>query len=228
MCRLALQADFAIDAFANQDHLKRMDQRADISSFSRLQIRDGQPSDAPTICALSDETHRVHRARLPHKFTPDNGYQHWLIARALAQTASPNSGLNALLRVAHDESKTLGYVLLVWDTSLQNQGTVQAVIADIAVMPEAHQQGVALALLKDADAQRARNHWHSLSADVWVDNTASHGLFKKAGFIAERTEYTRGTPPPLQETPNAPQNSNAQWWIIAACLVVGLVVGLAL
>ena len=220
---------FAIDPPTNQDNLQAMDPRADISPLSRVQIRDAMPADEPTIRALSDDTHRVHRARLPHKFTPDNGYQHWLIQRALSQQDTPTkTGLNAMARVAHEGGKTLGYILLVWDRPKNAEDRVQAVIADIAVLPEARQRGIARALLSDADAQRAQNKWHSLAADVWVDNIPSHALFAKAGFVAERTEYTLGTPPPLEDAPTAPQRTNPSWWILPACLILGLIIGLLL
>ena len=205
-----------------------MDNGADISSLPQVQIRDGLPADAPTIFALSDETHRLHRARLPDKFAPKNDYQHWLIARALAETPPSVSILGTKLRVAHDGDDMLGYVLLVWDTPKDDQETVQAVIADIAVVEGARQQGIAQALLRDADAQRVHNNWHSLTADVWLNNDPSHALFKKAGFVAVRSEYILGEPPDLKETPIEPENSSATWWIVAACVVVGLVIGISL
>ncbi len=219
---------FAIDPVANQDNLHAMDPRADISPLSHVQIRDAQPADKGTLRALSDDTHRVHRARLPHKFTPDNGYQHWLIQRALSQESPPNTGLNAMARVAHEGGKTLGYILLVWDRPPKAEDKVQAAIADIAVVPEARRCGIARALLSDADTQRALNNWHSLAADVWVDNIPSHRLFDAAGFVTERTEYTLGSPPPLHEAPTEPQGINVSWWIIPACLVLGLIIGLLL
>ena len=205
-----------------------MDNGADISSLPQVQIRDGLPADAPTICALSDETHRLHRARLPDRFTPKNDYQNWLIARALSETPPSDSNFNAKLRVAHDDDDMLGYVLLVWDKPKDDQETVQAVIADIAVVEGARQQGIAQALLGDADAQRVHNKWHSLTADVWLDNAPSHALFQKAGFVAVRSEYILGEPPDLQETPLELESNSTTWWIIAACAVVGFIVGMSL
>ncbi len=192
-----------------------------ITPHAEMQISDARPEHEAAVRALSDATHRTHRARLPHVFGPENSYQHWLLDRAFAQKPPPKSTFRNLLRVACQNDEVVGYAMLVWDTPQPPQTTTTAVVADIAVTPELQRTGIATALLADANALRETHGWHAINADVWDGNAASHALFVQAGFVAERTVYRRGTPPPLTEADASPpaKTSRPFWWIAAALLL---------
>lgn len=187
--------------------------------MENLRIINALPEHEALVRALSDQTHRVHRERLPHKFGPDNGYQHFLLDAAVGHTAITK--FRCLLRVACREDAFLGYALVVWDEAAGHD--VPAVIADIAVTPAFQRQGIGRALLADLEGLRATKSWHSLTADVWHGNAASHAMFLQAGFNPDRTEFCKGSPPALDVTLSpAPENGNSKTllWIAAWSVLI--------
>ena len=187
-------------------------------------LRDATPGDEAAIRALSDATHAAHRARLPHVFDADNGYQHELLDTVFGRPAPEDSAFRARIRTAHRDGALLGYVFVIWERA--EDGTANALVADIAVTEAARGQGIARRLLADLQTRMEEAGWASLQADVWRGNPASEALFRGAGFETERVTYRFGTPvarPPAPPGRAASAISGRLWW---AALVIVLLIAL--
>lgn len=184
-----------------------------MSDTPRIEIRTVEPAYEQQIRALTGATHGAHQARLPHIFTDDGAHQHQLLDVVFGDDAA--GSVHAFMALSGDA--LAGYVLIIPDAAGSPDQPVNAVIANICVVPEFQRQGIGRALLAHCEAQKDAHGWESLYAQVWHGNDTSHRLFGNAGYSAECTDYRLGTPS-VREKPVLPKTFYR--WLLPLCALL--------
>lgn len=187
-----------------------------------ITITAALPQHEAAIRSLSDKTHALHRARLPHVFGPENSTQHKFLDALFQPDTIGNPAYRSQLLVACRKDDLLGYVLVMWDAPNDDKDETTAMIADIATFEHARSQGIGTLLLNHLRVRMSTEGWTTLVAEVWQDNDASHAMFTGAEFGSERTEYRYGQPAPKTDAP-AKEMAPAQYrWLIPLLIILAV------
>jgi ribosomal protein S18 acetylase RimI-like enzyme len=95
------------------------------------------------------------------------------------------------LLIAADDSRRLGFLLLLRDMPDEVTATEQAFVAYMAVEPDARRQGIGAALLQGAEDLARAAGLGFLSLMVTEDNAAARTLYERVGLRTERRMLTK-------------------------------------
>jgi|GEM_PF-6787893 L-amino acid N-acyltransferase YncA len=143
-----------------------------------IAIAPTTPADLPLILDRAHSTFKTHQRTNPRAF-PDGLFRK--IEKAHTKGTAPDAATHASF-VAEQAGRFVGHVLI---KSLGPAG----MIYDIGVIDSGQNKGVGTALLRQARAHALAQGWDVLIAIVWDGNDASHRLFQKAGFAANKRPF---------------------------------------
>jgi ribosomal protein S18 acetylase RimI-like enzyme len=153
--------------FTNHQRIVMLEWRGSDVPESRspgeVNIRPMMPDDLPAVVEVDAAA-----------FTPL-----WQNSLSALQKAYPQA---AVMAVAEREGELLGY-------QVSTQNPFGAHLARLAIHPEAQQQGIATALVRDLIAQLKGRHIDRLTVNTQSDNHASLALYKKIGFTLTQEQF---------------------------------------
>jgi ribosomal protein S18 acetylase RimI-like enzyme len=164
-----------------------------------MTIRPARPDDLPAIKELNWATLRDHALRQPDHFSDEMGA---LIARLLEAAVLgkklPDFDSDSYVYVCELEAQPVGYAMVTMGQVFAgpSRKDLQAILWDIAILPEARRKNNAFRLVS-ACMERARRDGATLfKATVWQGNDASEALLAKAGLSPVRREFEARFLPP--------------------------------
>jgi GNAT superfamily N-acetyltransferase len=197
-----------------------------MDSDGTLEISAAWASDLPAILGFTASTLAAHRTALPSVFA-DN-----LAANRLAETLKTSfrdskgrpiqTSRNIL--VARRDGRLLGY--LAFKTPIDAPALRGNTIIDLYVDERFRRQGIATALVKEAQALCTSHNWVNLHAYTWSGNDAATAVFNSGGFDRVVTHWRYGPDSQVAQArvPWHQKLLEPSWvWVFAAFVIGGLV-----
>jgi GNAT superfamily N-acetyltransferase len=150
-----------------------------MAELEAVTLRRAVPGDEPTLAALCDVVHEIHRALRPDVFRvlEPSELREWFAARLGSATARA--------WLAEAGSVAVGYVLAIRQSREENPFTFAlrwCELDQIAVLPEWRRRGVGRALTR-AVVEDARGDGLQVQVQSWAFNVGAHALFEGFGFV---------------------------------------------